>query len=82
MGKLLLAYLPAHEQQTRLAAIAAMPKRATNTITSKSLLEEELSRVRASGLAVNDEELASGLVSIARGVRNEAHDDVVELPEP
>jgi IclR family transcriptional regulator, pca regulon regulatory protein len=72
MGKLLLAHLPKDEQRERIDGMAELTKRAPNTITSKSALHKELARIRDAGLAVNDEELALELRSIAAPVRDEA----------
>src|SRR6202020_2749568 len=69
MGKLLLAHLPEHEQQTILDDLM-LAKCAPNTITSEKALRDELEGVRKAGFAVNDEELAAGLYSIAAPVRN------------
>jgi IclR family pca regulon transcriptional regulator len=71
MGKLLLANLPEREQSELIAGMK-LTKRAPNTITSKRALREELDEARATGLAVNDEELAPELYAIAAPVRNEA----------
>jgi IclR family transcriptional regulator, pca regulon regulatory protein len=68
MGKVLLAALPPDEQDRRLAQITFI-KRGPNTLTATETLRAELGRVRAHGLAVNNEELASGLRSIAVPVR-------------
>jgi IclR family transcriptional regulator, pca regulon regulatory protein len=78
MGKLLLAYLPEDSQRDLLAAIKPS-KRAPNTITSKKVLREELDQVRDAGFAVNDEELAAELYSIAAPVRNEAREVVAAV---
>jgi IclR family transcriptional regulator, pca regulon regulatory protein len=72
MGKLLLAHLPEDEQRTRIAGITEMTKRAPNTITSKSALRKDFAQIRDAGLAVDDQELAIGLRSIAAPVRDEA----------
>jgi IclR family pca regulon transcriptional regulator len=71
MGKLLLANLPEREQ-SELIADVKLTKRGPNTITSKRALREQLEDIRATGLAVNDEELAPKLYAIAAPVRNEA----------
>jgi IclR family pca regulon transcriptional regulator len=78
MGKLLLAYLPESSQREELAAIKPT-KRGPNTITSKKGLREELDQVHDAGFAVNDEELAADLYSIAAPVRNEARDVVAAV---
>src|SRR5713101_3542236 len=55
MGKLLLAYLPPAEQATLIDRIEFVD-RGPNTITTGSALAAELERVRARGVAVNNEE--------------------------
>jgi IclR family pca regulon transcriptional regulator len=67
LGKVLLAYLPDDERASRLARID-FQRRGPNTITSRSALAAELVRVRERGYAVNNEELAYGLRSIAAPV--------------
>lgn len=67
MGKILLAYLPRDEQEARLEE-AQLRQRGPNTLTARSALLTELERVRAEGLAINNEELAYGLRSIAAPV--------------
>jgi IclR family transcriptional regulator, pca regulon regulatory protein len=64
MGKVLLAYLPNDRLEALLAGMR-LTKRGPNTLTSRSALRAELGQVRAAGLAVNNEELAFGLRSIA-----------------
>jgi IclR family pca regulon transcriptional regulator len=78
MGKLLLANLPESEQRDLIAAMK-LTKRGPNTITSKKALREELDEVLAAGFAVNDQELAAGLYSIAAPVRNEAREVVAAV---
>jgi IclR family transcriptional regulator, pca regulon regulatory protein len=79
MGKLLLAYLPEDEQRGRIAGITEMTKRAPNTITGKSALRRELAQIRDTGLAVDEEELAIGLRSVAAPIRDEARDVVAAI---
>jgi IclR family transcriptional regulator, pca regulon regulatory protein len=78
MGKLLLANLPDEDQRTVLASMK-LTKRGPNTIASKKALREELDEVHEEGFAVNDEELAPGLLAIAAPVRNEARDVVAAV---
>jgi IclR family transcriptional regulator, pca regulon regulatory protein len=73
MGKVLLAYLPREEQEAVLAR-TDLTRRGPNTLTAKAPLLAELKRVREAGLAVNNEELADGLRSIAVPVRNGSGD--------
>ena len=67
LGKVLLAYLPEDARAARLERID-LARRGPNTITSKSALASELGRVRDQGYAINNEELAYGLRSIAAPV--------------
>ena len=64
LGKVLLAHLAADERVARLGRID-FAQRGPNTITSRNALESELDRVRRDGYAINNEELAYGLRSIA-----------------
>jgi IclR family transcriptional regulator, pca regulon regulatory protein len=64
MGKVLLAFLPDAEQAELLRRIT-FARRGPNTLTSRAALLAELRRVRATGIAVNNEELAYGLRSVA-----------------
>src|SRR5215471_138749 len=67
LGKVLLAYLPADEQAELVSRID-FTRRGPNTLTSRTSLKAELERVRQSGFAINNEELAYGLRSIAAPV--------------
>jgi IclR family pca regulon transcriptional regulator len=78
MGKLLLANLPEEERREILAAMK-LTKRGPNTITSKKALRDELDEVREESFAVNDEELAPELYSIAAPVRNGAREVVAAV---
>jgi IclR family transcriptional regulator, pca regulon regulatory protein len=78
MGKLLLANLPEPEQRELIAHIK-LTRRGPNTITSKKALRDELGKVLDSGFAVDDEELAAELYSIAAPVRNEAREVVAAV---
>ena len=71
LGKVLLAHLPDEERQARIDRID-FQRRGPNTITSRAAFAAELVRVREQGYAVNNEELAYGLRSIAAPVL--AHD--------
>jgi IclR family pca regulon transcriptional regulator len=64
LGKVLLAWLSPEEQAAALARVE-FARRGPNTITSRAALAAELRRVRAAGFAINNEELAYGLRSIA-----------------
>lgn len=78
MGKLLLAHLPESEQRELIAQMR-LTKRGPNTIVSKQELRYELDAIHEDGLAVNDEELAGELYSIAAPVRNEARDVIAAV---
>jgi IclR family pca regulon transcriptional regulator len=67
MGKILLAYLPREERDSLLAELE-LRQRGPNTLTEQRSLIAELERVREAGLAINNEELAYGLRSIAAPV--------------
>ena len=69
MGKVLLAFMPP-EQRSQAIARATLVRRGPNTLTAPAVLAAELDRVRATGYAVNNEELAYGLRSIAAPVRS------------
>jgi len=64
LGKVLLAWLPPADQAAALAGVE-LARRGPNTLTSRAALLAELKRVRADGFALNNEELAYGLRSIA-----------------
>jgi IclR family pca regulon transcriptional regulator len=68
MGKVLLADLSRDELDRALAG-APLERRGPNTLTTRASLVAELKRVREQGFAVNNEELAHGLRSIAAPVR-------------
>jgi IclR family pca regulon transcriptional regulator len=70
IGKLLLAYLPVHEQHELLAKMT-LTKHGPNTITAKKALRDELEQIRREGLAVSDQELAPELRTLAAPVRDE-----------
>jgi IclR family pca regulon transcriptional regulator len=69
MGKVLLAY----QDPAALRALldrTDFARRAPKTITAREQLTTALARVRHAGIAVNDEELAAGLRSVAAPVRD------------
>ncbi|MGZ4413049.1 MAG: IclR family transcriptional regulator [Gaiellaceae bacterium] len=71
LGKVLLAYLPDDERAAALAKID-FASRGPNTLLSEEALVVELEKVRKDGFAMNNEELAYGLRSIAAPIF--AHD--------
>lgn len=78
LGKVLLAFLPEEERRALLARIELV-RHGPNTLTGKTALSAELARIRASGIAVNNEELAYGLRSIAVPVRSQSGDAVAAI---
>jgi IclR family transcriptional regulator, pca regulon regulatory protein len=78
MGKVLLAYLP-DEDQRELIARMQLTKHGPNTIMSKKGLRAELEQVREESFAVNDEELAPELHSIAAPVRAASGDVIAAV---
>ena len=71
MGKVLLAFMGDEERTALLDQIELSP-RGPNTLTARRALLGELARVRESGLAINNEELAYGLRSIAAPVHSQS----------
>ena len=69
MGKVLLAWLPDADRDAVLAA-SDLQRRGPNTFVSRKALLAELRNVRRQGFAINNEELAYGLRSIAAPVRS------------
>lgn len=78
MGKVLLAHLPPETLEARLEGIHLAP-RGPNTITDKEALVLELRRIRERGFAINNEELAYGLSSVAAPVRSQRGDVVAAI---
>jgi IclR family transcriptional regulator, pca regulon regulatory protein len=71
IGKLLLAYLGGAELEKAITAESFAPTAGPNAKTSLDELRPELDRIRAQGWAMQDEELAYGLRSVAAPVRGE-----------
>jgi IclR family pca regulon transcriptional regulator len=67
LGKVLFAYLLPHEQRERLGR-TTLTRRGPNTLTTRAAFAAELRKIRADGFAINNEELAYGLRSIAAPV--------------
>src|SRR5439155_1759283 len=82
-GKVLLAFLPAAELEALLDRIELL-QRGPRTLTDRTKLLSALEKTRRTGIAVNDEELASGVRSIAAPVRTRSGEvvAVVNLPIP
>lgn len=78
LGKVLLAHLP-EEAQRDAVERSDLSQRGPNTLTSRNELMAELARVRAYGLAVNNEELAYGLRSIAAPILTRSGEAVAAI---
>ena len=70
MGKVLLAHTNSGELHARISAASFAGAFGPKAVRSVAELEVQLAKVRADGFAVQDEELASGLRSIAAPVRH------------
>ncbi len=76
LGKCLLAYLPP-DFTIRYFSEEVFTKYTNNTITSFSELEDELSKIRKQGFAVDDEEFQDDLRCIAVPIKNKKMDNLV-----
>src|SRR5580692_907327 len=70
-GKALIAFLPQPDLNALLDRIEFLP-RGPRSVSSRAALMTELGQVRRTGIAINDEELESGLRSIAAPIRSRA----------
>ncbi|MGP9791630.1 IclR family transcriptional regulator domain-containing protein [Roseinatronobacter sp. NSM] len=64
MGRVLLAHLP-HDHAVHLLGVMPLPARTQFTLTEPQAILQHLAEVRAAGYAVNDQEIETGLRSIA-----------------
>jgi IclR family pca regulon transcriptional regulator len=78
MGKAILAFYPEDQLEEIIARIDFAP-RGPNTITSAKAFRAALARIREAGIAVNDEELAYGLRSIAAPIHARSGEVVAAL---
>jgi IclR family pca regulon transcriptional regulator len=78
MGKVLLANLPV-AVQLELVGNMTLTRRGPNSIVSKKALRAELEDVFDEGMAVSDEELRAGLVSIAAPIRDERREVIAAV---
>jgi len=69
LGKVLLTYLSAEERK-KILGEKVLPRLTENTITNKSELEKELSKVREQGFALDREENEKDVRCIAAPIRN------------
>jgi IclR family pca regulon transcriptional regulator len=68
LGKVLLAFRPPGDWK-RIGS-KGLPQLGPKTITSLPVLEEQLARIRETGYAIADEEIAPGIRSVAAPIRN------------
>lgn len=78
LGKLLLANLPEVEQRETLAALK-LTRRTAATMTRRRELRAQLRTIEQTGIAIDAEELASGLCAIAVPVRGETSEVIAAL---
>lgn len=78
MGKVLLAHLLKSEQARLLRALK-LSRETPNTITGKQALHDEIQHIEREGMAVNDEELATGQHAIAVPIRSSEHEVTAAL---
>jgi len=78
MGKAILAFVPDERLEEIIARIDFAP-RGPNTLTDPMAFREELRKIRRLGVAVNDEELAYGLRSIAAPIRSHSGEVLAAL---
>jgi IclR family transcriptional regulator, pca regulon regulatory protein len=70
MGKLMLAQLDEAELAARLGPDSFPGGAGPNAVGSRTALAKQLKQIRTTGYAIQDEEVAHGLRSIAAGVRD------------
>jgi len=78
MGKAILAFVPEERLEEIIEQIDFAP-RGPNTLTDPKAFREELGKIRTSGIAVNDEELAYGLRSIAAPIHSHSGEVLAAL---
>lgn len=78
MGKALLACLPPRERERRLARIP-LERLTARTVTDARALARQLNEILRRGFAVNDEEHAVGLRSVAAPIRDRSGGGVAAL---
>jgi IclR family pca regulon transcriptional regulator len=78
MGKAILAFVP-EEQLAEIIERIDFAPRGPNTLTDPEAFRKELEKIRGSGIAVNDEELAYGLRSIAAPIHTHSGEVVAAL---
>lgn len=77
MGKVLLAALPDRDLRRRVSSASLAAGRGPNAVRTLPQLRAQLATIRGQGWGCQDEELASGLRSVAAPVRQGTADTVV-----
>jgi IclR family pca regulon transcriptional regulator len=78
MGKAILAFVPEERLERIIDRIDFAP-RGPNTLIDPAAFRQELAKIRISGIAVNDEELAYGLRSIAAPIHSHSGEVLAAL---
>jgi len=78
MGRVLLAGLATPDLKAMISNLEIL-KYTHNTITSKSVLLQEINKVKAQGWSINDQELEYGLRSIAVPIFNKAEEIIASI---
>ncbi len=78
LGKAILAYLP-EARLERIIEEIDFAQLGPNTLTDPIVFRQELARIRDSGIAVNNEELATGLRSIAAPIHSHSGEVLAAL---
>ena len=78
MGRVLLAGLATPDLKAMISNLEIL-KYTHNTITSKSVLLQEINKVKAQGWSINDQELEYGLRSIAVPILNKAEEIIASI---
>jgi IclR family pca regulon transcriptional regulator len=78
MGKAILAFVPEERREEIIVRIDFV-QRGPNTLTDADAFRDELERIRLAGIAVNDEELAYGLRSIAAPIHSHSGEVLAAL---
>ncbi len=81
LGKVLLANLPKSESRAIITALQ-LRREGPKTITRKRELARELLQIQDAGFAVEDEELAAGVLSLAMPIRGDGVLGAVDLSAP
>jgi len=78
VGKSIAAYLPDEDRERQLNR-HGLPPLTPATITSRQRLDEELSRVRSEGVAVDNEENAQGIICVGGPIFASAKEPIAAL---